>query len=212
MGNIVIVGDSSGYVQAYNKQTGALIRKGGYPLKLSDEPYREGDQGERWWEPVGGTATQMTVAAGMMLVGVNSKTEENTVLKAYALHRLPDLTLTLLDAPDMATTSGFPVAVRAVCRGCDAPLTTSVSLRLSGRELPRQTVTFRPENNWTVTLNWHSGPQPEGTVTHVVAMVDPDDIVPETDETNNSLAARVYITTPVDGGRPGDRWGSDLTR
>lgn len=212
MGNILIVGDATGYVQAYDKQTGELIRYGGYPLKLSDEPYREGDQGERWWEPVGGTATQMTVAAGLMLVGVNSKTEENTVLKAYRLHRLPDLTLTLLDVPQYATTSGFPAVVRAVCRGCDAPLTTTLSFRLNGRELPRQQVTFRAENNWTVALSWQSGPQPQGTTVQVVATVDPDNLIAETDETNNTLTARVYIAAPVGEGQPGDRWGSDLTR
>lgn len=210
MGNIVIVGDTGGYVRAFDKRTGAPVTQGGYPLQLSDEPYKEGSQGEKWWEPIGGTATQMTVAAGMMLVGVNSETEERTVLRAFRLYRMPDLVLELLDTPPYATGSGFTARVRAACKDCGAPVTTTVSLRVSGAELPRQLVTFRPENNWAVTLTWHSGPVRPGSAVQVLATVDPENLVDEADETNNSLRATVWITAPA-GPLDDDGWGSRLT-
>ncbi len=209
MGNVVIVGDTGGYVQAFDKETGEPVDYGGYPLRLSDEPYKEGTQGEKWWEPIGGTATQMTVAAEMMLVGVNSVSEDRTVLKAYKLYRLPDLTLEYLDVPAAADAQGFTARVWAVCKSCGDPLTTTVSLRINGMELPRQAVTFRPENGWAADLSWHSGILPQGNAVEVVAMVDPDDNVDEADETNNRLRATVYITMPTEG-QPNDRWGSKL--
>jgi|GEM_PF-5973875 len=210
MDHVVIVGDTGGYVQAFDKATGQVVQYGGYPLQLSTEPYREGAQGERWWEPIGGTATQMTVAAGLMLVGVNSESEERTVLKAYRLFPLPDLSLRLLDVPGAADTNGFAARVQAVCNNCGAPITTTVRLTLNGMEMPRQAVTFRPESGWAATVTWNSGPMPEGSSVTVVATVDPDDLVDEADETNNSLRATVRITvTP--GGQNGDHWGSKLT-
>jgi outer membrane protein assembly factor BamB len=212
LGHIVIVGDTGGYVRAYDKQTGEEVRTGGYPLRLSDEPYEEGDQGERWWEPIGGTATQMTVAAGMMLVGVNSKSEERTVLKAYKLFPLPDLTLEWLDVPSLADTSGFPIAVRAVCRGCTETLSTSVALRVGGYDLPRQAVTFRRESGFAATLNWaSSGPLPDVPEIKVWAMVDPANTISETNERNNSLSAWVSLGTPGGGGDDDSDWGSKLT-
>lgn len=212
MGHIVIVGDTGGYVRAYDKTTGAPVAYGGYPLRLSDEPYQSGAQGERWWEPIGGTATQMTVAAGLMLVGVNSQTEERTLLKAYKLHRLPDLTLEYLDVPASATPDGFPATVRAVCRNCDDPITTTVSLTVNGRELPRQPVTFRADRNWGATLTWaSSGPMPAGQTIAVTAMVDPGDVVAESDETNNSLRALVQIPSGAAGLQDDDGWGSILS-
>lgn len=212
MGHIVIVGDTGGYVRAYDKATGKPVSYGGYPLRLSSEPYQSGAQGERWWEPIGGTATQMTVAAGLMLVGVNSQTEERTLLKAYKLHRLPDLTLEYLDVPASATPDGFAATVHAICRNCDDPITTTVSLTVSGRALPRQVVTFRADQNWGATLTWaSSGPLPPGQTTLVIAMVDPDDAVEESDETNNSLRALVPITSGAAGAQDDDGWGSKLS-
>ncbi|HYG60469.1 MAG TPA: PQQ-binding-like beta-propeller repeat protein, partial [Symbiobacteriaceae bacterium] len=209
MGNVVIVGDTGGYVQAFDKRTGAPVEFGGYPLKLSDEPYKEGTQGEEWWEPIGGTATQMTVAQGMMLVGVNSESEDRTVLKAYRLFRLPDLTLRYLEVPSVADTDGFTANVRALCNGCAEPITTTVSLTINGIALPRQPVTFRKDYGWSATLTWDSGPLPQGSTVNVVATIDPDNRVDEADETNNTLRATVYI--PADEGEtPGDRWGSKL--
>jgi hypothetical protein len=210
MGNIVIVGDTGGYVRAFDKVTGQPVTYGGYPLQLSDEPYKEGDQGEKWWEPIGGTATQMTVAAGLMLAGVNSETEERTVLRAFKLYRLPDLTLEFLDVPPTATTTGFTARVRALCKDCGDPITTSVSLTVNGAELPRQMATFRKENGWAVTLNWHSGPTRAASRVDLVAMVDPDNIVDEADETNNTLRASVWITAPAEDPKD-DGWGSKLT-
>jgi outer membrane protein assembly factor BamB len=210
MGHVVIVGDTGGYVRAYDKATGEQITYGGYPLRLSEEPYREGDQGEQWWEPIGGTATQMTVASGMILVGVNSNSEERTVLKAYKLYRLPDLTLRDLGVPASAGVSGFTAQVRALCNGCDDPITTTVSLRINGREMPRQAVTFRKESGWSQNLSWPSGPVAEGTTVEVVITVDPDNVIREIDETNNSLRATVQIPVSF-GGQNGDGWGSDLT-
>ncbi|MDF2627315.1 MAG: hypothetical protein K0R39_1146 [Symbiobacteriaceae bacterium] len=210
MGHIVIVGDNGGYVRAYDKATGEEVTYGGYPLRLSEEPYREGDQGEEWWEPVGGTATQMTVAAGLMLVGVNSESEERTVLKAYKLYRLPDLTLRELNVPASATVTGFTAQVRALCNGCDDPITTTVSMRINGREMPRQAVTFRKEFGWTQTLSWPSGPVAEGSTVEVVMTIDPDNAIREIDETNNSLRATVQIPVGF-GGQNGDGWGSKLT-
>ncbi|HYF95734.1 MAG TPA: PQQ-binding-like beta-propeller repeat protein [Symbiobacteriaceae bacterium] len=210
MGHVILVGDTGGYVRAYDKWTGEEVTYGGYPLKLSDEPYREGDQGEQWWEPIGGTATQMTVASGLMLVGVNSNSEERTVLKAYRLYRLPDLTLRNLAVPESASATGFTAQVRAVCTGCPETLTTSVSLRVNGIERPRQPVTFRSDNGWTATLSWPSGPLPEGADIEVIATIDPDNAITESDETNNSLRATVFIPVDLDG-QNGDRWGSKLT-
>jgi hypothetical protein len=210
MKDVVIVGDTGGYVRAFDKLTGRPITYGGYPLQLSTEPYKAGQQGERWWEPIGGAATQMTVAANMMLVGVNSNTEELTLLKAYKLFKLPDLYLQYLDTPPTATADGFDANVRAVCQGCREPLTTSVSLTINGYELSRRSVTFRPENDFGVNLTWASGPVPAGANVTVVATVDPDNQVDESDETNNSLRATVVIPTPADD-QNGDRWGSDLT-
>jgi hypothetical protein len=210
MGHVVIVGDTGGYVRAYDKYTGQPVNFGGYPLRLTDEPYKEGDQGEAWWEPVGGAATQMTVAAGLMLVGVNSITEERTVLKAYKLFGLPDLTLRYLDVPATADASGFPARVRALCNNCVEPLTTTISLTVNGIEMPRQPVTFRKEYGWSADLAWQSGPMPEGVNLEVVATIDPDNEIDEADETNNTLRATVFI--PVSAGpQPGDRWGSKLT-
>lgn len=210
MGHVLLVGDSGGYVRAYDKANGEEITYGGYPLRLSTEPYREGDQGEQWWEPIGGTATQMTVAAGMMLVGVNSESEERTVLKAYKLYRMPDLTLRYLNVPASASASGFNAQVRALCNGCADPITTSVSLTINGVELPRQPVTFRSDYGWTAVLSWPSGPVPEGATVDVVATIDPDDAIYESDETNNSLRATVNIPV-MPGGQNGDNWGSKLT-
>jgi hypothetical protein len=210
MGHVLLVGDTGGYVRAYDKATGAEVTYGGYPLRLSDEPYREGDQGERWWEPIGGTATQMTIAAGMMLVGVNSQSEARTVLKAYKMYRLPDLTLRWLDVPATADANGFEARVRAVCNGCADPISTSVSLSVNGVELPRQPVTFRKDYGWYADLTWDSGPMPEGATVTVVATVDPDNVVDESDESNNTLRGTVEISvTP--GGQNGDHWGSKLT-
>jgi len=212
MGHIVIVGDTGGYVRAYDKATGTPVTYGGYPLRLSSEPYQSGAQGERWWEPIGGTATQMTVAAELMLVGVNSRTEERTVLKAYKLHRLPDLTLEFLDVPAAATPDGFPAAVRAVCRNCDTPITTTVNLKVNGREVPRQPVAFRADQNWGATLQWaSSGPMPPGQAIEVIATVDPDNAVAESDETNNSLRALVQIPSGAAGLQDDDGWGSILS-
>lgn len=211
MGNIVLVGDSGGYVQAYDKRTGAAVNFGGYPLQLSTEPYQTGAQGEKWWEPIGGTATQMTVAAGMMLVGVNSESEERTVLKAFRLHRLPDLTLTMLSTPATSDVNGFGIRVRAVCLGCAGdPVSTSVSLSVGGYELSRQAVSFQASNGWEATLTWNSGPVPPGSV-KVVATVDPDNEFDEVDETNNSLQATVGITSGATGTQNDDGWGSTLS-
>lgn len=210
MGHIVIVGDTGGYVQAYDKENGEPIAYGGYPLKLSDEPYQSGMQGERWWEPLGGTATQMTVGAGLMLVGVNSVNEERTVLKAYKLHPLPDLTLAYLNAPATANASGFATQVRAVCRGCTEDLTTTVSLSINGREVPRQAVTFRAATGWAANLSWDSGPLPAGRLI-LVATVDPDDALQEADETNNTLRATVEIIAGASGTQNLDGWGSKLS-
>lgn len=209
MAHVVLVGDTGGWVRAYDKATGNEVEFGGYPLRLSTEPYKEGTQGERWWEPIGGTATQMTVAAGLMLAGVNSESEDRTVLKAFKLYRLPDLTLRYLDVPATATADGFPAQVRAICNGCVDPITTTVSLSINGRELPRQPVTFRPEYGWAATLSWTSGRIPEGSTITVVATVDPDNVVDEADETNNTLRATVSIPVTT-GPLPGDRWGSRL--
>jgi hypothetical protein len=209
MGHVVLVGDTGGFVRAFDKFTGQPVAFGGYPLQLTDEPYREGDQGEAWWEPVGGAATQMTVASGLMLVGVNSTSEARTVLKAYRLYQLPDLTLRFLDVPASADASGFPARVRALCNGCVEPLTTTVSLTVNGIELARQPVTFRKEYGWSADLSWQSGPVPMGATIKVVATVDPDNAIDEADETNNTLRASVYI--PADAGtQPGDKWGSKL--
>lgn len=210
LSHVLIVGDSGGYVQAFDRFTGQPVNYGGYPLLLSDEPYKEGTQGEEWWEPIGGTATQMTVASGLMLVGVNSQSEERTVLKAYRLFPLPDLTLRSLNVPTSATGSGFTTRVRAVCTGCTAPVTTTVSLAVNGMELPRQAVTFRPDNGWAADLSWETGPLPEGATISVVSTVDPDNRVSESNETNNTLRASVYIPAPADSPPP-DRWGSKLT-
>ncbi len=212
MGNIVIVGDTGGNVQAYDKTSGEQVTYGGYPLILSREPYQSGAQGEQWWEPIGGTATQMTVAAGMMLVGVNSVSEERTVLKAYRLHRLPDLTLAYLNVPESAGTRGFEATVRAVCYRCAGdPIETTVSLSINGREVPRRAVTFRAENGWAVNLSWDSGPLPAGNRVTLVATVDPDDLISESDETNNTLRATVGITAGATGTQNLDGWGSDLS-
>ncbi|HEY3368629.1 MAG TPA: PQQ-binding-like beta-propeller repeat protein [Symbiobacteriaceae bacterium] len=209
--NVVIVGDTGGYVQAYDKVTGKPVNFGGYPLRLSTEPYREGEQGERWWEPIGGTATQMTVADGFLLVGVNSESDERTVLKAYRLHPLPDLVMESLSVPGAADPDpGFTARVRVSCRNCGAPVTTSVSLTLNGMELPRQTVTFRPDNGWSVSVSWVSGPMPAGNAVTLVATVDPENTVEEADKTNNSLRATVVITAPQVN-PPDDGWGSRLT-
>lgn len=213
MNHVLIVGDTGGYVQAYEKSTGKVVDYGGYPLLLSDEPYRAGDQSERWWEPIGGTATQMTVAAGLMLVGVNSRSDEETVLKAFRLYRLPDLTLAYLDTPAAADPGGFTAAVKAICTGCSGdPITTTVSLRIDGRELVRRPITFSAANGWSGTLAWTSGPMRAGSTVEVVATVDPENLVDESNETNNSLRAMVIITTSASGDSLDDGWGSNLVR
>lgn len=212
LGHIVIVGDTGGYVRAYDKQTGQEVQTGGYPLKLSDEPYQGGDQGERWWEPIGGTATQMTVAAQMMLVGVNSKSEERTVLKAYKLFPMPNLTLEWLDVPGAADFAGFPIGVRAVCHGCTDTLTTSVSISVAGGSLARKAVTFRKENGYAATLSWDSsGPLPEVASVQVVATVDPDNQITESNELDNSLSAWVSLASTGGNGEDDPGWGSKLT-
>ena len=210
MAHVVLVGDTGGYVRAYDKATGQPVNYGGYPLKLSSEPYRSGDQGERWWEPIGGTATQMTVAAGLMLVGVNSTSEERTVLKAYRLHPLINLKLVYLDTPATADANGFNATVKAVCVGCTETLTTSISLTIGGYQLPRRAVTFRAENGYTAAVSWNSGPQPPGSVVPVVATIDPDNAVAEADKNDNTLSATVTILMPAETG-PDDGWGSTLT-
>lgn len=212
LGHIVIVGDTGGFVRAYDKRTGEEVTTGGYPLRLSDEPYKEGDQGERWWEPIGGTATQMTVAAQMMIVGVNSKSEERTVLKAYKLFPMLNLTLERLDVPGWADMTGFPIGVRVRCQGCIDTLTTSVAVRVGGYHLPRQAVTFRKENGYAATLTWpSSGPLPDLTAVEVFAMVDPDQAIDESTELDNSSTAWVSLAETGDAGDEDDGWGSKLT-
>lgn len=210
MADVVLVGDNGGWLRAYDKRTGTPIEQYGYPLRLSTEPYREGDQGEHWWEPVGGTATQMTVAAGLLLAGVNSDSEERTVLKAFRMQPTPagaqDLTLRSLDVPTTTyADTGFTARVTALCEDCLVPVTTTVSLSLDGHELPRRQVTFRPETGWTATVTWQSGPLVPATTVLVVATIDPDNRVAERDETNNSLRAQVAVSAdPTNPGCPDD--------
>jgi hypothetical protein len=250
MGDVLLVGDNAGWVHAYDKRTGAELRQYGYPLRLSEEPYREGDQGEQWWEPVGGTATQMTVAAGLLLAGVNSETEERTVLRAFRMQPTPpggeepenpggpenpgnpenppgggtpkiDLTLRTLQVPETAEANrGFTARVTAVCTSCTGPVTTTVSLAVNGLELRRQAVTLRLENGWQAQLSWNSGRLETNTVVPVVATIDPDDVIAESNETNNSLRAHVRVpgdpgggggSEPPESGVPeSGRWGSKL--
>jgi hypothetical protein len=210
LGNIVIVGDTGGYVQAFEKTTGKEVTYGGYPLRLSDEPYAAGAQGERWWEPIGGTATQMTVSRGLMLLGVNSQTDERTVLKAYRLHEMPDLTLEYLHVPSVSEQSGFTATVRAVCHGCSAWRSTTVGLKINGLELPRKAVSFEGGTYSARILSWNSGPLPAGSTVSLVATIDPDNGVTESNEGNNSRRASTKVTIPANITNT-DGWGSKLT-
>jgi hypothetical protein len=209
MTNVVLVGDTGGYVTAYEKRTGRPVNYGGYPLKLTDIPYREGDQGERWWEPIGGTATQMTVAHGLMLVGVNSRLEEETVLKAFRLFPLPDLYLRLLEAPPTAGPDGFQLRVQPACAGCETEIETTLQITVGGRTVVRP-VRFGP-GIVPEAITLQSGAVVPGTSVPIVATVDPDDLVAESNELNNTLRATVLIADTVCCESPASRWGSKLT-
>lgn len=189
---------------------GAVLLYIGYPLRLTEIPYREGDQGERWWEPVGGTATQMTVSHGLMLVGVNSRVEEETVLKAFRLFRLPDLYLQILDTPASAGEEGFTAVVRPACTGCETTITTSLKLTIGGITLPPRKVTFGPGID-PGTFLFESGPMRTGATVEVVATIDPEDLIAESNEANNTLRSTVLIVDTACCAQPGSRWGSKLT-
>ncbi|MFZ5827905.1 MAG: hypothetical protein ACOY94_26675 [Bacillota bacterium] len=123
---------------------------------------------------------------------------------------LPDLRLEALETPEAAP-NGFTARVRAVCSGCAAPVTTSVSLRIEGFELYRVPVTFYPEPESSVTLSWATGFLPEGAALDLVAVIDPGQWVEERDEQNNSLSAWVSLPAAASADEDAGYWGSRLT-
>lgn len=69
--------------------------------------------------------------------------------------------------------------------------------------LPRRAVTFRAESGWAANLSWQTGPLPAGATVNLVTTVDPDDLIQEADETNNTrregqgMAEYALILAPV---------------
>lgn len=118
--------------------------------------------------------------------------------------------LQLLDTPNAAPADGFPAKVTARCQNCTAAITTTISLKVDGYELPRKRVTFDAEHGWSVQVQWASGPQAEGADLPVVAVLDPENRVEESDKSNNILRSTVHILMPSEPQNP-DRWGSKLT-
>jgi len=97
-----------------------------------------------------------------------------------------------LDAPANATTEGFTFTAAAIRQGCSDLRQVVIEANVNGFPL-REPATFYGD---TAVALFDSGPLFEETTLWIEAIVDPDNVVTETNEENNRAGQAVYVEAP----------------